>query len=48
MKEQKRDKKIVKEAIGDPAFYNDQTDMNKEPVKKTMEKKKDGSCKNGL
>lgn len=33
MKEKMRDKSIVKEAIGDPAFYNDQTDKNKEPVK---------------
>jgi len=40
MKEKKRDKSIVKEAIGDPAFYNDQIDESKEPLKKTMEGKK--------
>lgn len=33
MKEKMRDKGIVKEAVGDPAFYNDQIDRNKEPVK---------------
>lgn len=49
MKEQKRDKKIVKEAIGDPAFYNDQIGKNKEPVKKNMDaKSKGGKCDNGL
>ncbi|NLL05812.1 MAG: hypothetical protein GX270_08510 [Clostridiaceae bacterium] len=40
MKEKKKDKKFVIDAIGDPAFYNDQTDENKEPIKSAMEKKK--------
>ncbi len=33
MKEKKKDKSVVKEAIGDPAFYNDQISADKEPVK---------------
>lgn len=40
MKEKKKDKDIVKDAIGDPAFYNDQIAANREPVKKMMEDKK--------
>lgn len=40
MKEKMRDKGIVKEAVGDPAFYNDQIDKNKEPVKARPEYKK--------
>jgi len=48
VKEQRRDKNIVKESIGDPAFYNDQISKSKEPVKKEMDKKKGGSCKSGL
>lgn len=40
MKEKKKDKDIVKDAIGDPAFYNDQIGENKEPVKANMESKK--------
>jgi hypothetical protein len=48
MKEKKRDKDIVKEAIGDPAFYNDQIDENKEPVKARLEKKKRDKNKNVL
>ncbi len=44
MKEKKRDKSVVKEAIGDPAFYNDQIGADREPVKagydKRQEKKK--------
>ncbi len=48
MREKMRDKKAVKEPIGDPAFYNDQIDANKEPVKATMEKKKGKNCKSGL
>lgn len=40
MKEKMKDKKAVKDAIGDPAFYNDQIDANKEPVKAAMDKKK--------
>lgn len=39
MKEKKRDRNIVKEAVGDPAFYNDQIDENKNPMKGEMEKK---------
>jgi hypothetical protein len=42
MKEKMRDKGIVKEAVGDPAFYNDQIDKNKEPVKARPEYKKKG------
>lgn len=41
MKEKKSDKKIVKEAAGDPAFYNDQITVNKEPLKAVMDRKKD-------
>lgn len=48
MKAQKKDKNIVKEAIGDPAFYNDQIGENKKPGKTISEKKKGGKCKNGL
>ena len=40
MKEKKRDKSIAKEAIGDPAFYNDKIGKNKEPVKANLERKK--------
>ncbi len=40
MKEKKKEKKVVADAIGDPAFYNDQIDSNKEPIKSSMEKKK--------
>ncbi len=48
MKEKKRDKVIVKETAGDPAFYNDQIDKNKEPIKAAMENKKENKRKNGL
>ncbi|MGE4284481.1 MAG: hypothetical protein AB7G87_12315 [Clostridia bacterium] len=48
MKEKKKDKDIVKDAIGDPAFYNDQIDENKEPMKAVMENKKDDKTKNSL
>lgn len=41
MKEKKRDKSVVKEAIGDPAFYNDQISADKEPVKAKYENKKE-------
>lgn len=41
MDEKKRDKNIVKEAIGDPAFYNDQISADKEPVKANYDKKKE-------
>lgn len=47
MKTDKRDKGAVKEAIGDPAFYNDQIDKNKEPVKAVMERKKGKEHKRG-
>ncbi len=40
MKEKMRDKGIVKEAVGDPAFYNDQIDKSKEPVKARPEYRK--------
>jgi hypothetical protein len=40
MKEKKRDRSIVKEAIGDPAFYNDQINKNKEPEKALYNRKK--------
>ena len=43
-----RDKDIVKEAVGDPAFYNDNIGENKEPAKKISEKKQGGKCKSGL
>jgi ribosomal protein L1 len=46
MNEKKRDKSIVKEAIGDPAFYNDQIVENKESLKEAVENKKRGKCKN--
>jgi len=42
MKEKKRDRSIIKEAVGDPAFYNDQIDENKHPMKGEMEKRKKG------
>ncbi|MCX8128882.1 MAG: hypothetical protein N3I35_02135 [Clostridia bacterium] len=45
MKEKKRDKDLVKEAVGDPAFYNDQIGKDKEPFKETMEKKKGNKFK---
>ncbi|WHH58760.1 hypothetical protein [Petroclostridium sp. X23] len=48
MKEKKKDKDIVKDAIGDPAFYNDQIAANREPVKATMDNKKNAKSKNGL
>jgi ribosomal protein L1 len=47
MNEKKRDKGIVKEAIGDPAFYNDQIGENKEPLKELVKNKKDDRCKKG-
>lgn len=48
MKEKKKDKKLVVDAIGDPAFYNDQIDENKEPIKQAIEKKKGNKSKSGL
>lgn len=48
MKEKKKDEEIVKEAIGDPAFYNDQIGLNKEPQKANMERGKGDKCKRGL
>lgn len=38
MNEQKRDKNVVKDAIGDPAFYNDQINKDKAPMKAEMDK----------
>jgi hypothetical protein len=47
-----RDKNVVKEGVNDPAFYNDQIDKNKEPMRASMQKdkNKDKNCKcqNGL
>lgn len=48
MKEKKRDKSIVKEAIGDPAFYNDQIGENFVPGKTITDKKKGDKSKNNL
>lgn len=48
MKEQKRNKEITGDPVGDPAFYNDQIGDNKEPMKKNMEKKKGKQCKKGV
>ncbi|MCX7711695.1 MAG: hypothetical protein N2484_17775, partial [Clostridia bacterium] len=48
MNEQKRDRSIVKEAIGDPAFYNDKIGDNKEPLKEILGKEKGGRCHGGL
>ncbi len=45
MSEKKRDKNIVKDTIGDPAFYNDQIDNKKEPMKKSMDTKKENTNK---
>jgi hypothetical protein len=42
MKEKKRDRNIVKDPIGDPAFYNDQIGENAVPAKEISEKKKGG------
>ena len=39
-KERPADPKVVKEVLGDPAFYNDQIGENQEPIKKIMEEKK--------
>jgi hypothetical protein len=33
VKEKKANRKIVKEVMGDPAFYNDQIDINRNPAK---------------
>lgn len=48
MKEKKKDRDIVKDAVGDPAFYNDQIGENKEPFKKNMEERKSKKGKGGL
>lgn len=45
MKEKKRDKKLVKEPIGDPAFYNDQICADNRPVKTIRDKKEEKSQK---
>jgi len=39
-KEKRRDKSIVRETKGDPAFYNDQIGENQEPAKEMMDKRK--------
>ncbi len=41
MKKKKRDKRLVKEPIGDPVFYNDQIGAAKEPVKEKYDKKEE-------
>ncbi len=41
MKEKKRDKDLVRDPIGDPAFYNDQICADNKPVKTGYDKKKD-------
>lgn len=46
MKEKKRDKELTKEAIGDPAFYNDQIGENNEPGKSVSEKRVNSKRKN--
>ncbi len=38
-KVKKADTKVVKDVLGDPAFYNDQIDSNNEPAK-SLEKGK--------
>lgn len=48
MKEKKKDKKVVLDAVGDPAFYNDQIGSNKEPIKAEMDKKKNNKNKKEL
>ncbi|HHV29370.1 hypothetical protein [Acetivibrio mesophilus] len=52
MDKKMRDKNVVKEGVNDPAFYNDQIDKNKEPMRASMQKdkSKDKNCKcqNGL
>lgn len=45
MKEKKKDKSIVNDAIGDPAFYNDQIGENAVPAKEITDKKKCSKCK---
>jgi len=45
MKEKKKDKKFVVDAVGDPAFYNDQINSDKEPVKAAMNKKRENKGK---
>ncbi|MEG6611339.1 hypothetical protein V6C42_00495 [Pseudoclostridium thermosuccinogenes] len=48
MKKKMKDKDIVKEAVGDPAFYNDKIGENKVPGKTISEKKHGGKCRSGL
>ncbi len=38
MKEKKRDRKLVKDPVGDPAFYNDQVCADNKPVKTIRDK----------
>lgn len=47
VKEKKRDKDIVQDAIGDPAFYNDQIGENNIPGREVSEDKKNGMRKKG-
>lgn len=45
MKEKKRDQNIVKEAIGDPNFYNDKLIKGKEPLSAAMKDDKSDKSK---
>ncbi|MDF2523986.1 MAG: hypothetical protein K0R31_1627 [Clostridiales bacterium] len=45
MNEKKRDQNIVKEAIGDPSFYNDQITQGNEPIKAVMKDNKNEKSK---
>lgn len=48
MKEKKKDRDIVKDAIGDPAFYNDQIDKDRNPAKTLYDNKKGDKRKPGI
>lgn len=39
-KERRRNKKVVREAKNDPAFYNDQIGENQESIKEIMDERK--------
>lgn len=39
MKEKKKDTRITKDPVGDPAFYNDQIGENKQPERGNLKKK---------
>jgi len=47
MKEKKRNKELTKEAVGDPAFYNDQIGENYKPGKSVSDKKVNSKRKSG-